>query len=128
MINTNNSTIIKNVQKYLLDWVNDYKSETGFANESNESAFVHILSKYMYNYGRGIDFCSRSWSTPAGVLRHFVEGAMLDVSFFEVNERIKSWGLNPERYTNEKNWETYIRLICRDGERLYNNLTKGQKL
>lgn len=127
MRNTNNNTIIKNVQKYLLDWVNDYKSETSRTNEPNDSAFVHIVDMYMNDYGKMRSCDAKSWSTPAGVLRHFVEGAMLDVSFFEVNERLKSWGLNPERYTDEQNWETYIRLICRDGERLYNKLTKGQK-
>lgn len=125
---TNCTTVMESVQKYLLNiWTNDYKGETDFAGESNESAFVHIIDMYMNNYGRGIDFCSRSWSTPAGVLLHFVEGAMMDVSYFEVNNRLKSWGLNPERYDDDKNWKTYIRLICRDGERLYNKIAKGEK-
>lgn len=125
---TNCKAVVESVQKYLLDWAGDYKGETDFAGESNESAFVHIIDMYMNNYGRGIDFYSRSWSTPAGVLLHFVEGAMMDVSYFEVNNRLKSCGLNPEMYDDDKNWKTYIRLICRDGERLYYKLTKGQTI
>lgn len=120
---TNCKAVVESVQEYLLDWDGDYKGETDFAGESNESAFVHIIDMYMNDYGKGKNRESESWSTPAGVLRHFVEGAMLDVSFFEVSERLKSWGLNPERYTDERNWETYIHLICRDGERLYNKIT-----
>lgn len=123
---TNCKAVVESVQKYLLDvWTNDHKGVTDFAGESNELAFVHIIDMHMNNYGRGIDFYSRSWSTPAGVLLHFVEGGMMDVSY--VNNRLESWGLNPERYDNDKNWKTYIRLICRDGERLYNKIAKGGK-
>ncbi len=125
---TNCKAVVESVQEYLLEWVSNYKSETNFAGESNESAFVHIIDMYMNDYGKGKNRESESWSTPAGVLRHFVEGAMMDVSYFEVNNRLKSWGLNPERYDDDKNWKTYIRLICRDGERLYNKITKGEKL
>lgn len=122
---TNCKAVMESVQEYLLDvWTNDYKCETDFAGESNELAFVHIIDMYMNNYGRGIDFYSRSWSTPSGVLLHFVEGAMMDVSYFEVNNRLKSWGLNPEKCDDDKNWKTYIRLICRDGERLYKPKTE----
>lgn len=125
---TNCKAVVESVQKYLLDWADDYKGETDFAGESNESAFVHIIDMYMNDYGKGKNRESESWSTPAGVLRHFVEGAMMDVSYFEVNNRLKSWGLNPEKYDDDRNWKTYIRLICRDGERLYNKITKGEKL
>lgn len=125
---TNCKAVVESVQKYLLDWADDYKGETSFAGESNESAFVHIVDMYMNNYGKMRNRDAESWSTPAGVLLHFVEGAMMDVSYFEVNNRLKSWRLNPERYDDDKNWKTYIRLICRDGERLYNRLTKGQTL
>lgn len=124
---TNCKAVVKSVQKYLLDWTGDYKCETSFAGESNESAFVHIIDMYINNYGKGKNRESESWSTPAGVLRHFVEGAMMDVSYFDVNNRLKSWGLNPERYDDDNNWKTYIRLICRDGERLYNKIMKGEK-
>lgn len=124
---TNCKVVVGSVQEYLLDWTSDYKGETDFAGESNESAFVHIIDMYMNDYGKGKNRYSESWSTPAGVLRHFVEGAMMDVSYFEVNNRLQSWGLNPERYDDDKNWKTYIRLICRDGERLYNKLAKGEK-
>ena len=124
---TNNKKVIAGVQAYLLDWAGDYKGETDFAGESNESAFVHIIDMYMNDYGKGKNRESESWGTPAGVLLHFVEGAMMDVSYFDVNNRLKSWGLNPERYDDDKNWKTYISLICRDGGRLYNKLTKGEK-
>lgn len=124
---TNCKAVVESVQKYLLDWA-DYKDETDFAGESNESAFVHIIDMYMNDYGKGKNRESESWSTPAGVLLHFVEGAMMDVSYFDVNNRLKSWGLNPEKYDDDRNWKTYIRLICRDGERLYNKITKGEKL
>lgn len=123
---TNCKAVVESVQKYLLDWADDYKGETDFAGESNESAFVHIIDMYMNDYGKGKNRESESWSTPAGVLRHFVEGAMMDVSYFEVNNRLKSWGLNPERYDDDKNWETYIPLICRDGERLYNKIVENK--
>lgn len=124
---TNCKAVVGSVQRYLLDWTSDYKCETSFLNEPNESAFVHIIDMYMNDHGKGKNRESESWSTPAGVLLHFVEGAMMDVSYFEVNNRLKSWGLNPERYTDEKNWGTYVHLICRDGERLYNKLAKGEK-
>lgn len=124
---TNCKAVVESVQKYLVDWAGDYKGETDFAGESNESAFVHIIDMYMNDYGKGKNRYSESWSTPAGVLRHFVEGAMMDVSYFDVNNRLKSWGLNPEKYDDDRNWETYIRLICRDGKRLYNKITKGDK-
>lgn len=124
---TNCKAVVGNVQSYLLGWVSDYKCETSFAEESNESAFVHIVDMYMNNYGKMKNREAESWSTPAGVLKHFVEGGMLDVAYFDVNNRLKSWGLNPERYDDDKNWETYIRLICRDGERLYNKIAKGEK-
>lgn len=125
LTSTNCKVVVESVQAYLLAWVNGYKSETSFSDEVNESAFVHVVDMYM-NYGKGKNCDAKSWSTPWGVLKHFAEGAMLDVSYFEVNNRLKSWGLNPERYTDEKNWETYCNLICRDGERLYNKLTKGK--
>lgn len=120
---TNCKAVVESVQEYLLDWGGDYKGETDFAGESNELAFVHIIDMYMNDYGKGKNRESESWSTPAGVLLHFVEGAMMDVSYFDVNNRLKSWGLNPEKYDDDKNWETYIRLICRDGGRLYNKIT-----
>lgn len=121
---TNCKAVVEAVQSYLLGWVNGYKCD---AHEVNELAFVHIMDMYMNDSRKDKSRDAKSWSTPAGVLRHLVEGGTLDVSFFEVNGRLRSWGLNPERYTDEKNWETYIHLICRDGERLYNKLTKGQK-
>lgn len=124
---TNCKAVVEAVQSYLLGWVNDYKCETSFAHEVNELAFVHIISEYMNNYGKGKVRDAMSWNTPAGVLRHFVEGAMMDVSYFDVNNRLKSWGLNPEKYDDDKNWKTYIRLICRDGGRLYDKLTKVDK-
>lgn len=121
---TNCKAVVEAVQSYLLGWVNDYKCETSFAHEVNDLAFVHIMDMYMNDYGKDKSRDAKSWNTPAGVLRHFVEGAMFDVSYYDVNERLKSWGLNPERYTDEQNWEMYIHLICRDGERLYNKLTR----
>ena len=121
---TNCKAVVGNVQSYLLGWVSNYKCETDFAGESNESALVHIIDMYINDYGKGKNRESESWSTPAGVLLHFVEGAMMDVSYFEVNNRLKSWGLNPERYDDDKNWETYIRLVCRDGARLYKQLKR----
>lgn len=125
---TNCKAVVESVQKYLLDWAGDYKGETDFAGESNESAFVHIIDMYMNDYGRGKNRYSESWSTPSGALLHFVvDGAMMDVSYFDVNNRLKSWGLNPERYDDDKNWKTYIRLICRDGKRLYNTITTKGK-
>lgn len=75
----------------------------------------------MRDYGQyGRD--AASWATPAGVLRHFVEGGMMDVYYSQVDERLKSWGLDPERYDNDTNWNTYIRLVCRDGQRLFDKM------
>ena len=119
---TNCKTIIESVQRYLLDWAGDYKAETDYATESNESAFVQIINEYICAYGRGASLYSLGWSTPAGVLRHLVEGGTLEMSYCDVNNRLRSWGLNPERYSDAHNWKTYINLICRDGQRLYNKI------
>ena len=124
--NTNCKAVVESVQKYLLLWAGEEKADyETFANDSDESAFVGIVNEYIKSYGKEQTPYGCTWSTPAGVLRHFAEGGMLDISYFDVNNRLKSWGLNPERYTDEKNWETYVHLICRDGERLYN--TKGMQ-
>lgn len=72
---TNCKAVVEAVQSYLLDWVNDYKCETSFVHEVNELAFVHIMDMYMNDYGKDKSRDAKSWNTPAGVLRHFVEGA-----------------------------------------------------
>lgn len=124
MKTTNCKQVIDAVQKYLLDYIDDYKqSAPEWANEPNEVVFVWMIDEYMNNYGAN-DF---SWRTPYRVLRHLVEGGSFDCYYSQVDERLAEWGLNPERYTDDKNWETYKTLIRRDGERLYNKIKKGQK-
>ncbi len=124
MKTTNCKQVIESVQKYLLDYIDDYKqSEPEWANEPNEVVFVRMIDEYINNYGAN-DF---SWRTPRRVLIKLVEGGSFDCYYSQVNDRLTEWGLNPERYPDEKNWETYTNLISRDGERLYNKIKKGLK-
>lgn len=120
---TNCKQVIEKVQAYLLDWMDDYKQGVPeWANDPNEVAFVKFIDQYMHSYGAN----DASWRTPRGVLLHFVEGGDFDCYYYsQVNERLREWGLNPERYKDGKNWETYCNLICRDGARLYEKVKKG---
>lgn len=124
MKTTNCKQVIEKVQAYLLDWAADRAAEYGLSDGTTpQQAFHSIVSQYMRDYGQyGRD--AASWATPAGVLRHFVEGAMMDVYYSQVDERLESWGLDPQKYDNDTNWNTYIRLVCRDGQRLFNKINK----
>lgn len=124
MKTTNCKQVIEKVQAYLLDWAADRAAEYGLADGTTpQQAFNSIVSQYMRDYGQyGRD--AASWATAAGVLRHFVEGAMMEVTYCDVNKRLESWGLDPERYNNDTNWNTYIRLVCRDGQRLFDKINK----
>lgn len=126
MKTTNCKAVIEAVQHYLLEWAENEKLDYELQEETNEQAFVHIIDKYINLCG--VTGCGRnsridySWNTPHGVLQHFVEGAMFYAYYSDVNKCLTSWGLNPELYSNDKNWETYKHLICRDGQRLYNKI------
>lgn len=123
MKTTNCKQVIESVQKYLLNYMDDYKqSVPEWANEPNEVAFVRMINQYIDDYGAN-EF---SWRTPRGVLITLAEGGAFDCYYSQIDDRLTEWGLNPERYTDDKNWETYKNLIGRDGERLYNKIKKGQ--
>lgn len=111
--------ITSKVQEYLLDWAGDQAPEYGFENATREEAFVEIVRGYILSYGQELTDYSISWSTAAGVLRHFVEGGMMDVYYSQVDERLKSWGLE---VNSSYSWDLYIALVCRDGQRLYDKL------
>ena len=121
---TDRKEIVEKVQEYLLDWAGNQAPEYGLENATREEAFMQIVSGYIKSYGQELTDYSISWSTAAGVLRHFVEGGMMDVYYSQVDERLESWGLDPERYDNDTNWNTYIRLVCRDGQRLFDKINK----
>ncbi len=124
MKTTNNKQVIERVQAYLLEWMGDYKQECPeWANDSDEVAFVRMIDEYIHDYGAN----DPEWRTPRGVLKKFVLGGEMDVYYSQVAERLTEWGLTPEKYPDEKNWETYWGLICRDGERLYNRIKKQSK-
>lgn len=118
---TDRKEITNKVQEYLLDWAGDQAPEYGLENATREEAFVEIVRGYIKSYGQELTDYSISWSTATGVLRHFVEGGMMDVYYSQVDERFKSWGItvNPPY-----DWDLYIALVCRDGQRLYDKLNK----
>lgn len=118
---TDRKEITSKVQEYLLDWAGDQAPEYGLENATREEAFVQIVSGYIKSYGQELTDYSISWSTAAGVLRHFVEGGMMDVYYSQVDERLKSLGLE---VISSYNWDLYICLVCRDGQRLYDKLNK----
>ncbi len=52
MKTTNCKQVIESVQKYLLDYIDDYKqSVPEWANEPDEVVFVRMIDEYMDNYG-----------------------------------------------------------------------------
>lgn len=122
---TNNKKVIAGVQAHLLEWVNDYKyNYDELRNSSASYALLYIIDDYIETYGHDGSRDSYSWSTPEGVLRHLIEGGDMDCTFTKINEHLEAWGLNPRKYDYIKNWETYIRLVCRDGVRLYKQLKR----
>lgn len=123
MKTTNNKKVIASVQAHLLEWANEQKfNYEELRNSSASFTLCYIIDDYMETYGQDGSRDSYSWSTPEGVLRHLIEGGDMDCTFTQINERLESWGLNPRKYDYNKNWETYIRLVCRDGARLYKQL------
>lgn len=123
---TNNKKVIAGVQAHLLEWANDKKLENEkIASMSTCGAFVEILDSYMNDpvFGEGSSRDSYSWSTPEGVLEHFVTGGDLYYRTEDIKKLFEQWGLTRE-YDAQKTFETYLRLVCRDGARLYRQLKR----
>lgn len=121
---TNNKKVIAGVQAHLLEWVNDQKlNDERLAGMSTCGAFVALIDDYMNDpaFGKGNSRDSRSWSTPEGVLEHFVTGGDLYYRTEDIKKLFEQWGMSG-KYDAQKTWETYLRLVCRDGARLYRKL------
>lgn len=111
--------VIRNVQESLLQYAEDYLIADGLG-DTREEAFVNFIDEYL-EYQRPFE----QWGTPYNVLRTLVEGGTFGGYYSDCERSLIDWGLNPDRYSDEKNWETYVHLIARDGSSLYYKLKEA---
>ena len=107
--------IISAVQDYLLEFADDILVSDGLG-ETAEEAFVAWIDSMLGS--RPFE----QWGTPYNVLTSYVNGGSIIGYYSEAEDALREWGLNPERYNEQKNWETYCHLIARDGAKLYDKL------
>lgn len=110
--------VIQRVQEYLLQFAEDYLVSDGYG-ENAQEAFVHLIESYLG------DRPFEQWGTPYNVLVTLVQGGTFVGYISDAEKDLSDWGLNPENYDEQKNWDTYVHLIARDGSSLYRKLKEA---
>ncbi len=102
---TNRKEIIAKVQETILEYFDGSKEE--FAEQVEYLLNQHPDCPTLYH-----------------TILYMVQGGMFACYSSTAEREMAAWGLNPERYSDDKNWQTYCHLIARDGERFYNKIKK----
>ena len=108
--------IIRNVQESLLQYAEDYLISDGLGDTGKE-AFVNFIEDYLENQQP-----FEKWGTPYNVLKTLAEDGIFGAYISDAVQSLTDWGLDTDMYSDDKNWETYVHLIARDGSSLYNKL------